>query len=550
MSRAYAGIWVVVACGLVSAVGCYTESTIDQVNQLPAEGSAKPKRGAKVASQPGPGPKPARPVGAQQSKAQKVARQTEQYRQRVKGDQAPRATTEAGTARPTTLAARQPGESKRAGHVASDSFEAGKAQPMAVASIDTDVPSDRSSQKPPPKPRSPEPGRQKPPPQSVSPKPPSAAETRAAPTPTASPPLPIARPKTDATAKARVARPSRPIEAPKPKPPQPPAGEQTPSPARPSPAKPTVTPAPTTQAKTSADKTSGFIVPRPPAIPKMSAKGVGQKPAKGPTAPPAKPTVAVKVPSAPKTIAERKAPARPNRPVRTHPPAKEGIKAVIDQKLKEVAANPNDLEKQMALRFCYLADKQPKNARSEIPGTKPQIQAIIDKLMDVNITALQGQGRDAAVAATKLLADVEKLREVLTPHADLKIPTVKLCTNVDRFSVYDEIDPPQFQSGKRNLAIVYCEVKNFTWVPTEDSQWRALLGERIKVLNPKGETIYQTPDEDVPYTNRQRLEDFYLGRVVELPRGLRPGKYILRVYVEDKLAGKASENQIDFRMTK
>jgi len=237
--------------------------------------------------------------------------------------------------------------------------------------------------------------------------------------------------------------------------------------------------------------------------------------------------------------------AQPNQPIQTVSASEADIKGLIQRQLKEVQANPDDLEKQLALRLLYVVDNQPEKALAEIPGTNAPTQAIVQKLMRTILTAAKSKGREPSAAATQLLDSVEELRKLLRAHADVQIPAVKLCTRVEGYGVYDEVKTASFQTGQRNRVIVYSEVKNFRVEPTEDNQYRVLLAQRIKILDSEGKTVYETRDDDVPYTSRRPIEDFFLVQLVELPTSLSPGKYLLRVYVEDKLAGKASENQLE-----
>ncbi len=295
--------------------------------------------------------------------------------------------------------------------------------------------------------------------------------------------------------------------------------------------------------------TGGFVVPRPPDVPSEPAKSrsVSDERKQPGAIPAATPRVEAKTVAQPKpTGPEPARSAQPNQPVGTASVTDADIKAVIRQRLKEVQANPNDLEKQLALRLLYVVDNQPDKALAEIPGTNAPTQAIIQRLMKTVMNASQSKGKDPAAGATQMLDSVEDLRKLLRSHADLQLPAIKLCTKVEGFGVYDEIKPPVFPAGQRNRLIVYCEIKNFRTDPTEDGQYRVLLAQRIKVLNSEGKVVYEVGDDDVPYTSRRPIEDFFLVQLVELPTSLPQGKYLLRLYAEDKLAGKATENQVEF----
>jgi len=572
MPRADAWIRVAVVGGLALAAGCYTESTIDQVKRPPAKGSATSGRAktSPSASRRAGAPKPSR---AEDAKAKDLARQTAQYRDRVKkgqtspGSTAPPAKAKAAppSSKPSAEARKPagkprvppsalPSEEKRAAHVADDSFEAGKVTAMTPAkTTGTSAPPAKASK------TTTKPGASRPwarPPARPTAKTPKGQTTPSQALPKVSAPKTAGdaakAPKPPDSTQGAKPEPETPKAAAKPKKaPAPPRPKQVsqPKPQAPSPkVKPDASPAAADKAK---DASSGkFVVPKPPEIPPALPKSTPQEAKKTTKRPPAQPRVAVRPRQTSKGKAKPSKGAQPNRPARTVASAQQGIKQAIDQKLKEVKANPNDLDKQMALRLLYLADNQPTAAMAEIPGTNAQVQQFIEKLVQINIAASAGKTRDPATAATKVLPHVEALRKVVMRHADLEIASLKFCTKVERFGVYEEMKQLRFPTGVRNRTIVYCEIKNFTSVPTEDQQYRVLLAQKIKILNKQGQTVHETADDDVPCVSRRPVEDLFLVQLVDLPVNLSPGKYILRVYVEDKLAAKAREGQVEFEVVR
>jgi hypothetical protein len=581
-------LWLTLAgCGSALAIGCYRESTSDQIRQTkPREPVAA--RPITTASQPALEP-PTTGRSAGEESADRTARMTREYSERVvkgrprtgqslsdvatverPGPAMDRNGTAQGRSEKSTESPITAGASKRAVHVASDSPEVGGVQANTATSTSPEPPWRQTgrvseAEQEPSKPAA-EPA--------AKPEPAPPPVTKAAELP---PPALGARSDTTAPPAADKRLPA-PAQAPggeKPEalvPSPTPSARISPKPAsragvddvgQPKPAvrssdlaqnRPAVIPAqpatPRQPSAPSAAPSGGFVVPKPPDVPttpagsKQGENGrAGKKRSR--TAEP----VAVQVkPTAPPRVEtpEPSKAAQPNQPVKSQLPPDTNIKTVIEQRLKEVRANPNDLDRQLSLRLLYVVDNQPEKALEEIPGTNAPVQAIVQKLMKTIVTAAKNKGRDPSASATQMLDSVEELRKLLKSHADLQIPAIKLCTKVDGFGVYEEIKSPSFTAGRRNRFIVYCEVKNFRSEPTEDNQWRVLLAQRIKILNGEGKTVFQASDEDVPYVSHRMIEDFFLVQVVDLPASLSPGKHLLRVYVEDKLAGKATENQVEF----
>ncbi|MBN1345268.1 MAG: hypothetical protein JXQ73_21425 [Phycisphaerae bacterium] len=553
MLKGMTRVCIVIAGFLGSAfwAGCYSEATIDQVNDVPSTKADKEKLAARPTQRPENGRAAAKTATTQDANVRRTARGIEEYGERLrKGstDAKPGLTgakkgPSAQTAVPSVAT---PSDSKRAAHVDTDTLESGQSRALKSADVSTPTPTQTPAPTETGDLSKTEPAKPAPMPEPPVAKPPTMTPPKVTPAPET--PTPAPAPVKSVTEK----KPSSPVPTS--------PFEKKAEPAKPVPqevkkvAAPAAQPKPTPKVEPKPPTTppgqTGFQVPAPPTIETKPAKSRRQQVAK---APPTAANVTVKAPEKTKAAETPGKVAQPMRPAETTPLAKQDLKALIDEKLKEVAANPNDLEKQMVLRLLYLADNQPKNAVAEIPGTNAPIQAIIDRLMRVNITAYQSKGRDPAVAATKLLSNVEELREFLMKHADLDITTLKLCTKVDGFGVYEEVKSRRFparpSANRPNRAIVYCEVKNFTAVPTEDSRFRVLLAQKIKVLNKDGDTVFETADEDIPFVSHRRLEDFFLVQLLELPTNLPPGKYVLRTYIEDKLAAKAQEKELPFELT-
>ncbi len=552
-------VWVPLCCGLISAIGCYYQDrTIDGVAQSPDQ-EPTARAPSKVAS------RPAEPVQGsdkpvEDPSASRAARMTREYSERVnKGrngsvsDQVTadrfgntRAQTRPSALKPEdskTADSTVPQASKRAVHMDTDSADIGSVRANVPTQVDVDsgekpesVPPSVTAPKASEEPKSVPPKREASLPKPETPKPSAPVTPPPTPQPVVPPPTAPKKEEPRIVASRQAPAELRPLL----QPPQEPRPQAPAKPAAPSMA----------QTAPSEEKRSGFVVPKPPDVPTTPAKSrhvdPGKKSAKG-SAPPVLEVKAAEPPKVPSTEPTRA--AQPNQPIRSiAAPAEGDIKSVIEQRLKDVQSTPNDLEKQLQLRLLYVVDNQPEKALAEIPGTNAPTQAIIQRIMKMVLTASKSKGRDSAAAATQLLDSVEDLRKLLRTHADLQVATLKLCSKVESFGVFEEIKTASFQVGHRNRVIVYCEIRNFRIEPTEDSQNRVLLAQKIKVLNSEGKTVYDVGDEDVPYISRRPIEDFFLVQLVELPTSLSPGKYILRVYVEDKLAGKATEGQTEFTM--
>ncbi len=229
------------------------------------------------------------------------------------------------------------------------------------------------------------------------------------------------------------------------------------------------------------------------------------------------------------------------------PPAG-SIAAVRADLERRVAAEPDDLDHQLRLRMLYLVDGQDDRALADTPGMNPDLQELVRRLVRTWIAARGRSGEDPATWATRQLAGVNEWRGLLRARADLSVPVVALCTHIESFGRYDPIEPPEFVAGVESRAVLYAEVQNFRTEPTGAGEYRSLLAMRTTLLTAVGREIWSTYDDNIEDQARRPREDFFLSKLVLVPETLDSGEYLLKVQIEDKLAGKANGNQIRVRL--
>jgi hypothetical protein len=245
---------------------------------------------------------------------------------------------------------------------------------------------------------------------------------------------------------------------------------------------------------------------------------------------------------APKTAVSANKPAVAAEPVDTF------LSRVADLR-RRVADDPNNLEDQLRLRMLYLADGQDDKALASIAGTDAEIEEIIHAQVNALIAARSSSGRDPATWANRQLDSTESLRKMLGAKADLSVPKVALCTEITGFGLYKPIEPAEFQARRKNLLLVYIEVENFVSKKTPSGLYRTLLSVRQSLVSQDGQELWSKKDENIEDLARRQRRDFYLTiGPIAIPKSLAPGSYILKVEVEDALAGKMNSAVAKFKL--
>ncbi len=238
-----------------------------------------------------------------------------------------------------------------------------------------------------------------------------------------------------------------------------------------------------------------------------------------------------------------------NTPTIEPPPPIDTFKSRLEDQQALVAKDPNNLEEQLRLRMMYLIAGQDDKALASSDGINADVQEImrgqIRTLMGARSTSL----RDPAAWANQQLDAIEDLRSLVRAKADLIVPKVELCTAIEGFGRYEPIQPAEFVAGAKNRVLIYIEVDNFQTEKTASGLHRTLLSVRQSLLNTAGEELWSARDENIEDLARQMRRDFYLTiGPLSIPKTLGPGSYLLKVEVEDVLAGKLNSNVANFKM--
>lgn len=152
-----------------------------------------------------------------------------------------------------------------------------------------------------------------------------------------------------------------------------------------------------------------------------------------------------------------------------------------------------------------------------------------------------------------LTAQVVGLAERVQAAQPLSILESHLCVRVDGFGMFDEMlrresgGPYTFIAGKRQRAIVYIEVSNYTHSPKEErgvSGFEVRLSQELELFHASLESdtvVWRRPFQEINDFSRKRRRDFYTTQVIDLPASLGVGAYRLKVSLSDKASSAVAE---------
>jgi len=158
-------------------------------------------------------------------------------------------------------------------------------------------------------------------------------------------------------------------------------------------------------------------------------------------------------------------------------------------------------------------------------------------------------------------AAIQTLSEELRSVRTLTLNDVKLCLRVENYGVYRAVqqhgDRYKFVAGREHPVIVYSELDHFTHTPGAENGVpgftvnvrQALRIYRIgteDAMDTENTLVWQLEPQTVLDFSRNRLRDFFIVQVIELPRTLSVGSYRLKVIATDVVSGEEVEHGIVF----
>ena len=159
-----------------------------------------------------------------------------------------------------------------------------------------------------------------------------------------------------------------------------------------------------------------------------------------------------------------------------------------------------------------------------------------------------------AAALQTLSADLRRVRT-------LTLNDVKLCLRVENYGVYRAVqqygDRYKFLAGREHRVIVYSELDHFTHTPGTQN---GVTGFTVNVrqalriykvgteeaMDTESTIVWRLEPQPVVDFSRNRLRDFFIVQVIDLPDTLSVGSYRLKVIATDVISGEETEHGIVF----
>jgi len=202
-----------------------------------------------------------------------------------------------------------------------------------------------------------------------------------------------------------------------------------------------------------------------------------------------------------------------------------------------------DVGAEWRFRLMLLAlgrDAQAQAFSSTIPSDARSLAAALFAV----VASVRELFRDPNAPAEAALQHVDELTHALSSHVDPVVSGVALCRRVVTFGVHEAMPAADLVSGKGVQTIVYSEVRRFRSESKADGQFETRLATRLELFSADGKSVWNKEEPEIVDVCRRRRTDFFIAQRVTLPPTLPAGDYVLKVFVEDKLSGRAGEGRL------
>lgn len=220
-------------------------------------------------------------------------------------------------------------------------------------------------------------------------------------------------------------------------------------------------------------------------------------------------------------------------PAQSLPPT--AVVREIERLERHLSEQPNDLTGHLRLRYLYLAEGRLEKAKAPPVGLDPDRAVLLMKWLSAAVS-VERSLQDPSQVSSETASAIRDLQDWAGDHADLEIARLVLCTRIHSYGSFDPIPEGFLASGRANQAFVYCEVQNFGSEMTAGGKFRTRIAHHLELLTPQGHSVWKDTEQmEVADECLNRRHDFFFNRLFQLPRGINPGQYILKITVEDKI---------------
>lgn len=217
-------------------------------------------------------------------------------------------------------------------------------------------------------------------------------------------------------------------------------------------------------------------------------------------------------------------------------------------KNEPTAASPEEqIHREMVTRLLHLSLGDVNSASEPIDGLQNHGQDFIRHSLEALYEATNPQGNPVEVKRyTLAMLSQRKALQHLAAVSNLEVLNPAFCTEVDGFGVITKF--PQYSFRPDQELLLYCELDNFVSTHIEGKGFETQLQGSYEIVDSAGRRI---ADQLLPMDShlcRNQRRDYFIAYRIYVPQKIEPGKYQLKLVVEDLKGRKFGQNSLDFEV--
>lgn len=197
-------------------------------------------------------------------------------------------------------------------------------------------------------------------------------------------------------------------------------------------------------------------------------------------------------------------------------------------------------------RILFVLLGQLDQALEPIPGLQPHEQEYFRHNLQALYNSIDPRGNPVLSRRWPLVMDDHRTAmSHLGAVSNLEVKNAAFCSNVDGFGAVTKFPTYQFRPNQQLL--LYCEVENFVSEQIKDGYETKLRGNyEIVDANQTRVADFILPEE-VDMCKRPRRDYFFVYRIYT-PQHIAPGRYQLRLTIEDMKGNKFGQTSLDMQI--
>ena len=213
------------------------------------------------------------------------------------------------------------------------------------------------------------------------------------------------------------------------------------------------------------------------------------------------------------------------------------------------AASPvEQLNRQAVSRMLHLSLGELEPALKPIENLQTSEQEFFRHEFQALHDAIDPNGNPVLARRWTLVMDSQrKAVNHLGSVSNLEIKNAAFCSNVDGFGSVTKFPNTSFRPKQEVL--LYCELENFVSLPVKDGFQTVLQGS-YEIVDASGHRVFEALlSEDADICRHQR-RDYFIAYRIYMPETVEPGRYQLRLTIEDMKGRKFGQSSLDFQIAK